>query len=66
MPSLAEDYPKEQERVRELLREYESIGPSGAFGAMALRQRLREADEAAVSGDVVRMLRAFTQLKDSE
>jgi hypothetical protein len=51
--SLAEAFPAEQERVRELLADYESIGPSGAFGAHMIRSALKEADHAAMSGDVV-------------
>jgi len=58
MTSLADALPAEQERVRELLVEYEKIGPSGAFGALLIRQKLKEADAAVMSGDVVRMLSA--------
>lgn len=63
MSSLAEVFPAEQERVRELLKDYEDIGPSGAFGAAMIRQVLKEADAAAISGDVVRQLRAYEALK---
>lgn len=66
MSNLAEAFPAEQERVRELLVEYEKIGPSGAFGAMMLRQVLKEADAASMSGDVVRMLRAYEAMKECE
>ena len=64
MSSLGEEYPKQQARCREVLGQYIEIGPAGNFGAMMIRATLKEADEAAVSGDVVRMLRAFEDMKD--
>ncbi len=64
MSSLGEEYPKEQARVRELLGIYKSIGPGGAFGAAGIEAVLREADTAAVSGDLARMIRAFQSMKD--
>ena len=63
MSSLAAEYPKEQARVRELLSRYREIGPAGIFGAAVIEQTLREADEAAMSEDLVRMLRAFESMK---
>lgn len=62
MASLAEDYPKQQQRVRDLLPLYDAI-PTGAFGAMMLRQVLTRAEQAAASGDVVAMLRSYEELK---
>jgi len=61
--SLGEEYPKEQARCRELLVAYREIGPIGAFGAAVIDATLKEADEAAAAGDVVRMLRAFEDMK---
>ena len=61
--SLAEAFPKEQARVREILGHYKDIGPAGAFGAMLIEQDLAAADRAVASGDVVAMLRAFAALK---
>jgi len=63
MASLGEEYPKEQARVREVLGVYKEIGPAGAFGAMNIEQTLREADEAALSGDLPRMIAAFEEMK---
>ncbi len=62
MSSLGEEYPKEQARCRELLALYKEI-PTGAFGAMAIEQALRGADEAAASQDIQAMLRAFERMK---
>lgn len=66
MTSLGEQFPIEQERVREVLRQYEAIGPSGQFGALFIRQTLKRADQAAISGDVVEMIRVFQEMKEIE
>jgi hypothetical protein len=62
--SLAEVMPKEQERVRVILGHYKEIGPAGMFGAACIEQDLREADNAVMSGDVVRMIRAYQRIKE--
>lgn len=62
MESLAEALPKEQQRVRELVKVYDEI-PAGEFGAVMLRQALTRAGHAAASGDVVAMLRSYQELK---
>lgn len=64
MASVGEEFPKEQARVRELLGEYKAIGSDGAIGAMLIEQALQRADEAAISGDVVAILRSYQELKD--
>ncbi len=66
MSSLGEDYPKQQARVREVLKLYQEIGPSGRVGAMMIERDLKEADEAAMSGDLARMIRAYETLKGIE
>ena len=66
MSSVGEEFPKEQARVREVLGHYRDIGPSGAFGAAMIEQALREADAAMASGDVVRIVRSFAELKKIE
>lgn len=60
--SLAEAFPAEQERVRDLLSVYETI-PTGGFGAMMIRDVLKRAEQAAASGDVVAMLRSYEELR---
>jgi hypothetical protein len=64
--SLAEALPEEMARVREVLGHYKALGPVGMFGAGFIEQDLREADNAVMSGDVVRMLRAYQKLKGIE
>jgi len=62
MSSVGDEFPKEQARVRELLGIYKSI-PTGGFGALMLEQVLKRADEAAISGDPVAILRSYEELK---
>lgn len=62
MTSVGEDFPKELQRVRELVPLYDAI-PTGAFGAMMLRQVLDRAEKAAISGDIVAMLASYQELK---
>lgn len=66
MASLAEDFPLEQARVRELLSVYRSLGPSGFFGASMIEQVLKRADSAAISGDVIAMIRSYKEMKECE
>lgn len=67
MSSLGTEYPKEQARCRELLSEYRQM-PNGAgfFGATMIEAVLKRADEAAVSGDVLAMLRSYEEMKGCE
>lgn len=64
--SLAEALPKEIARVREVLGHYKEIGPAGMFGAAFIEQDLREADQAVISGDLVRMIKAYKKLQGIE
>ena len=66
MSSLGEELPKEQVRVRELLGEYKAIGNAGLFGVAMIEQRLCQADNAVISGDIVKMIEAFNELKKIE
>ena len=63
MSTLGEEFPKEQARVRDVLKQYESLGVAGALGAALIRQTLAEADQAAISGDLVRMIAVYEELK---
>ena len=66
MNTLGDALPREQARVRELLVRYRELGPAGTFGAINLEADLREADEAVMSGDLARMIRAYTALRECE
>jgi hypothetical protein len=62
--SLAEDYPREQARLRELIAEYRALGPVGSFGAVAIESVLREADRASAAGDLAAMVIAYSRMKE--
>jgi len=66
MSTLGDDFPKEQERLRELLEQYKAIGPAGTFGYHMIHAVLTEADEAAISGDLPRMVRSYSAMKDCQ
>lgn len=50
-------------RCRELIKQYEEIGPAGAFGKLMIQQDITEGEAAIASGDVVRMIRAYEALE---
>ena len=62
--SLAEALPEEMARVRVVLGHYKEIGPAGIFGAAFIEQDLREADQAVMSGDIVRMIQSHKKLQE--
>ena len=64
MSSLAEELPKEQARVREMLGYYKEIGPIGAFGATMIELSLQKADRAIISGDITQMITAYKELQE--
>lgn len=63
MSSLGDEFPKEQARLREVLGNYKEIGPAGLFAVSMIEQTLRRADEAAISGDLVAMIKVFQEMK---
>jgi len=66
MSSLAEELPKEQARVREVLGFYKEIGPNGMFGAAMIEQSLQRADSAVMGGDLVAMIASLKELQEIE
>ena len=64
--SVGEDFPKQQKRVRDILKLYYEIGPSGAFAAAMMEQVLTEAEEAVAGGDIVEILSSYQSLKEIE
>lgn len=63
MSSLGEEYPKEQARCRELISQYEGIGPAGAFGKLTIEQVLQRADKAMADGDTIKMIGCFQEMQ---
>ena len=66
MASLAEEYPKEQARLRELSQAYSEIGPPGAYGKAAIDSVLNRAEAAAASHDTVAMIYAYREMEGCE
>jgi hypothetical protein len=66
--TLGEVLPKQQARVRDLIIQYRDplLGGSGIFAAAMMEQSLKNADNAVMSGDVVKMIEAFNDLKGYE
>lgn len=64
--NLAEKYPIEQARLRELLEVYKEIGPVGNLGHVAISVVLADADRAAAAQDTVAMIRCFQEMQGCE
>lgn len=65
MSSLAEELPKEIERVQELIPIYMSV-PLGFIAAGMMKESIRQAHAAMMAGDVVAMLMVYEDLKGYE
>lgn len=61
--TLGEAFPLEIDRVRELLRAYENLGPAGTFGAMMIGDVLRRAEKARDEHDDAAMVRLLPELE---
>jgi hypothetical protein len=68
MSSLAEEIPKEQARVRELLAQYKDplLNGAGTFAAAMMEKSLADTDRAVISGDIAEMIRCYNDLKGYE
>ena len=68
--SVGEDFPREQARVRRCLAEYQKLdgtpGVNVKFAIAMLEDVLQRAEEAAISCDVVAILRSYEELKGCE
>ena len=63
--TVGDDFPVQQARVRDLLDDY-AARPNWRIWTAALRAVLDRADRAAMSGDVVEILRSYQELKDCQ
>lgn len=65
--TLADEYPKEQKRVREVLAIYESMRDAAQINVapaiLMITSVIEEAERAAVTGDAARMVRSFHALR---
>lgn len=63
---LRELVEQELERARELLSLYQSIGPSGLYGSLVIRQTIARSEKALESDDTVEWAEALGELKRLE
>ena len=63
--NLAEAYPKEQERCRELLEVYKQIN-TGGFGVLVIGDILERSEIAAANQDTVEMIRLYQEMRDCQ
>ncbi len=63
MFTLADGYPIEQKRCRELLQIYHDLGQPGLFGHTMIEQTLARADKAAAEQDLPAMIAAYQDMK---
>ena len=61
--NLIEGLQKEMNRCRELLKQYEAVGPVGAFAKNMIQGDIRRAEDTIAHGDTVEMLAAYKQLQ---
>ena len=63
--SVGADMPNEQKRVRDIVTMYRdpALGGGGNATARLMERDLEEAEQAMASGDVVRIVRAYAELK---
>lgn len=66
MTTLGDEFPKELQRNRELLKVYQSLGPVGTFGAAFISQDIATAEKALAEGDTVAMIRIYQKLKENQ
>lgn len=65
MDTLAGALPREIERVQEIIKVYEET-PAGHIAASFMRQDIKRAHEAMMSGDLAGMIAAHQALKEYE
>ena len=64
--NLVEGMIEQMNRCRELVKQYEEIGPAGAFAKLAIEQDIKNAEAALGSGDVVEIIVAYKALEGCE
>ncbi len=61
--NLIEGLQAQMNRCRELIKQYESIGPAGAFGKMMIQADIKRGESAIASGDIGEMVKACKSLE---
>lgn len=63
MANLIEGIQRQCNRCRELVKQYDAIGPTGAIGKRLIEADITEGEASIASGDCVRMVRAYAALE---
>lgn len=67
MPNLTQGLNQELKRVRDLIKEYESLPDnSGIIGATIMKEAVKKADKAIEENDVVAQVKIYAELKGFE
>ncbi len=61
--NLIESLQNELNRCRELVVEYDAMGPVGVFAKTMITQEIKEAEKMISTGDTIGMLRLYEQLQ---
>ena len=64
MSTLGDEYPKQQARLRNIMRALAEIGPSGHFLIAIIEDIMRRADKAVIDQDVVGMVAVFKEMQE--
>jgi hypothetical protein len=64
--SLAEAFPLEQQRIREMIEIYGECGPGGRRMQIVLNDILSRSMQAAANQDVVAMLKSYYEMKEEQ
>jgi hypothetical protein len=64
--TLMEGLQEELKRAMFLLKEYESLGVAGLFGATMIRQEIARAEKAIAEGDTVQMIMSYKELSENQ
>ena len=64
--TVGDEFPVQQARCRELMLAYHDIGPAGKFCLVHIEDVLHRADLAAISGDILAILRSVKEMRECE
>jgi hypothetical protein len=64
--NIIEGIQEQQKSCMKLIKIYESLGPVGTFGKLAIQQEIDAADRAIAAGDVIEMMAVYKRLESCE
>lgn len=62
--TVGDDYPRQQDRIRECIKHGKEIGPAGEFYVMIATNLLKKSEEAWASGDILLILATYTAMRE--